>query len=398
MPKAKNRKTLPPVVEGKLINFFGGKICVVTGEQEIEDHNKIEWAHLDENRENNSFDNIIPLSAGYNHSERNLNLDQKRGRDWYDLTSDLKANLIFHNAHNHFTKGKPALAYGCSRLGLHYSMCYPRQFEISDGDQWMFLCQCLYYLPYKMNYELLVSTLNELNKLLEQNKCPSDSRAGILLSLANLYQDGGKWDEANSIYGVVENEGELPENILAATYRRRAIGSFFSKAIRQETDKLFNNAKELNKDDFNFNVSIDIAKAWKQLLENYPKNAVDILDKYSSLNLKNERRLIQKMNPHNIYELALTKADALYKIGEDYKPQIELISKLQVFTPNTKLRPVFTNNIAVVTFNPNINLSISPLAMSFIFTEDLSLLLSNITKKMLHIQIGPRNGRKPWVD
>ena len=107
---------------------------------------------------------------------------------------DLIAANVFHSARRHFHAGAPALAFGCARLGDALAVHYPYLFETHEGDDWAFLTQSLFYLPYSMNRTLLEATLLRVrNRLDTTDRFPNGARAGLLLAIANLYQDAGEW-------------------------------------------------------------------------------------------------------------------------------------------------------------------------------------------------------------
>lgn len=390
------RNKIPKLLEFRLKKFYGGKKCVVTGESDGTGIN-IHWAHLDENPSHTTFDNIVPLSSGFNLAQESWRRNREAGKNWFDRTIDLKANYLFFRMQQHFRHGSPALAYGCSRLGQILSMKYPREFESDVSDVWAFLCQSLYYLPYKMEYDLLESVLIELNKYLTINSsCPCDLQAGLLLVLANIYQDGGLWRESDEIYKRIEEIINLPPKILAAANRRRALSSIFSYTSEINPEYAFDKAFELN-DDFDFQTSISIARSWNSLINQSPKDVLFKLKEFDEIFTNPKGALYEKLNLHNIFEMSFTKSAALLKLGKSYKDQIALVEELSNQAPFTRLRPVFTNHISKLTFDDRINEHIAKLSTVLFFTPRLTSLLEDTTKKLLIIRPTSKSIRQPWV-
>jgi hypothetical protein len=375
------RQKISRPLEQRLKNYFDGKRCVITGAIE-KNGLSINWAHLDEDPSNTTFSNIIPLSSGFNLTQEEWRRNKEAQIGWFNRTISLKSNYLSYQSLVQFRSGLPALAYGCSRLGKVLAIKYQKEFEASVGDVWEFFCKCLYYLPYRMDYELLESVLVDLNKYIDlQLNCPNALRASLLQAIANLYQDNGQWNEADEIYKTLHFENQIAPNMLASICRRQAIGSVFLNSAT-DSNYLFEKAIELN-GDFDFQTSINIAKAWQNLKDQSPKTALLTLERYNEIFKNPKIEPIEILSPHNIYELAFTQSAALLKLGKKYTKQLEIVNKLHVIAPNTQLRPVFTEYISKNTFDEEICLPIKTLSTHLLPTKKVIILLNIVTKKLL---------------
>jgi hypothetical protein len=140
----------------ELQDYYDADNCVVDGP--VSD---VEWIPLNEDTEDMRFDNLVPISA--RHRTRTLNyLAGTLQRATFHFGIDLVAENLFHRARRHFHAGLPALAFGCARLGDVLAVHYPYAFEAHEGDDWAFLAQSLFYLPYRMHAALLEATLSRI--------------------------------------------------------------------------------------------------------------------------------------------------------------------------------------------------------------------------------------------
>jgi hypothetical protein len=305
---------------------------------------------------------------------------------------------VFFKAKSQFRQGFPALAFGCSRLGAALSANHPKEFEAEKGDVWAFICQSLYHLPYRIDIDLLTSVLTHLSKCVEESlDCPTNLRVALLLALANIYQDNGMWSESRSLYKQIESSPTLPPNILASVSRRRALSHLYGDYNEPEIRYAFDKAYELN-DDPDFRASLFIARAWKCLIEERPRGVLSGLEEYIKVIAKSNVVPNEILSAHNVFELAITSSAALHELGENYHNYVEIINNLHVDRPYTKLRPVFTNHIAKLTFSRAIVEHISTLSMGLIMTPSMLMLLDEISTKLLSIKETAPSPRRPWVD
>ena len=199
----------------ELQDYYGDDNCVIDGLT-----SDVEWIPLNEDIDDLRFDNLVPV--GRRHRTYATGIPQRAG---FRFGIDLVAENLFHSARRHLYAGRPALAYGCARLGDVLAVHHPRAFEAHDGDDWAFLAQSLFYLPYRMHPALLDATLGRVRERLAGDRhCAG--RATLLLAVANLYQDAGDWAKAETLYEAVLASDPAPF-LHAAAVRRRAVGRIF---------------------------------------------------------------------------------------------------------------------------------------------------------------------------
>ncbi len=311
-------------VGGELQDYYGTDTCVVDGP--VTD---IEWIPLNEDVDDMRFDNLVPLSR--RHRTRSTGLR----RATFRFGIDLIAENLFHSARKHFHAGFPALACGCARLGDVLAAHYPYAFEAHEGDEWAFLAQSLFYLPYRQNQALLEATLQRIRKRLAINSnCPNAGRAALLLAVANLYQDLGKWGAAEDLYDQVLAHKPAPF-IQVAAIRRRAVGRIFRGATYQVMERDFRRVGdyETNAD---LAVSLALSQGWWHLAHGRPEQALRLLEPFDDDEAVH--------SPHNTIELKLTQASALLALGLGGGAQLRSVAERARGTAH--LRPVFTEYVA----------------------------------------------------
>jgi hypothetical protein len=312
----------------ELQEYYGADSCVVDGP--VAD---VEWIPLNEDAEDMRFDNLVPLASRY---RMRPHLPGTLRRATFRFGIDLVAANLFHRARRHFHAGVPALAFGCARLGDVLAVHYPYAFEAHEGDDWAFLAQSLFYLPYRMHPALLDATLLRIRKRLAINSnCPSAGRAALLLAVANLYQDIGGWARAEELYDQVLASQPAPF-IQIATVRRRAVGRIFLGATRQTMERDFRRVGdyETNAD---LAVSLAISQGWWHLAQGRPEQCLRQLEPFTFDD-------DAPYSPHNAVEFKLTQASALLALGLNCGTQLRFVDEHAGGTAH--LRPVFTEYVA----------------------------------------------------
>lgn len=328
------QRTAPPDDKGRLgaqlQDYYGADNCVIDGPVP-----SVDWIPLDEDSEAMRFDNLVPISS--RHRTRSLqHLTGTLQRATFRFGIDLIAENLFHSARRHFHSGVPALAFGCARLGDVLAVHYPYAFEVHEGDDWAFLAQSLFYLPYRMHAALLNATLLRVQRRLAINSnCPSAGRSALLLAVANLYQDLGAWAKAEELYDQVLASKPAPF-IQIATLRRRAVGRIFRGATRQAMERDFHRVGdyETNAD---LAVSLAISQCWWHLAHSRPEHCLRLLEPF---NFDEEAAY----SPANAIEFKLTQAAALIALGLSCAPQLRFVAARASGTAH--LRPMFTEYIA----------------------------------------------------
>lgn len=217
-----NRKKLPRALQLRLENYYGGKICVISGASEGAD-----WAHLDDNNQNTVFENLVPLSHSYNRLQEEWRRKQSAGDPRIPLGVDLQSRFLYHVVHKHFQAGRPALAVGGCWLGVHLAEKYRREFDAIQGEDWAYLSQTLFYLPYRMDTDLLRAALRRVCfNVARSHSPPPFIKSAVLLSIANLYQDLQLWSRAEEIYDLLERHLSSNDPARPAMLRRRSVSEF----------------------------------------------------------------------------------------------------------------------------------------------------------------------------
>jgi hypothetical protein len=304
---------------GELQDYYGTDNCVVDGPAA-----DVEWIPLNEDPDDRRFDNLVPLSR--RHRARRAN---------FRFGIDLIAENLFHSARKHFHAGVPALAFGCARLGDVLASHYPYAFEAHEGDEWAFLAQSLFYLPYRQNKALVDATLQRIRKRLAINSnCPDAGRAALLLAVANLYQDLGKWAAAEDLYDQVLAHTPAPFMQVAAI-RRRTVGRLFRGATYQAMERDFRRVGDYETS-ADLAVSLAISQGWWHLAHARPEQCLSLLEPFDDDEAVH--------SPHNAIELKLTQASALLALGLGCGAQLRFVKERARGTAH--LRPVFTEYIA----------------------------------------------------
>ena len=371
---------------GRQLNeYYGLNSCVVDGR--VAEDQAVEWIPLDEDSSAMRFDNLVPISTRHRdkalrHSGGTL---QKTS---FRFGIDLIAANVFHSARRHFHAGAPALAFGCARLGDALAVHYPYLFETHEGDDWAFLAQSLFYLPYRMNVTLLEGTLRRVLFRLERtDDCPDGARAALLLAIANLYQDRGDWSKADGLYDAVL--AASPSSTLsAAALRRRLVGRIFDRATHDSMDRLFRSivGYRTNADQA---VALAMARGWWYLSRGRPERCLRELDPFDF----DEEAPIPAptYSPHNAIEFKLTQAAALDALGLTCVSQARFVRQ----QAPARLRPVFTEHIAPAVLGPEFR------SLVRMFRDEVgaaSALLDTTAAALLATKGMPVPVRPIWVD
>ena len=371
----------------ELEDYYGPSNCVVDGP--VAEDRGIEWIPIDEDSSAMRFDNLVPISARHRVRPPRL-ANGPPQRAGFRFGIDLIAENLFHSARRHFHAGVPALAVGCARLGDILAAHYPYAFEIHEGDDWAFLAQSLFYLPYRMHTALLEATLLRVRRRLAMNNnCPNAGRAALLLAVANLYQDVGDWAKAERLYDEVLLIKPAPF-IQIATLRRRTVGRLFTGATHAEMDRDFRRVGdyETNAD---MSVSLAISQGWWHLARDRPEQCLSQLDPFDF-----EAEEPPSYSLHNAIELKLTQASALTALGLSCGAQVRFVaSRAQ---GKAHLRPVFTEYIAPLMLARRLENVIEPIRSRMMSTPALPTALDATAAVLLAARGTTVSGRPIWVD
>lgn len=360
----------------ELLGYYGAGNCVVDGKAA-----GVEWIPLNEDTEDLRFDNLVPI----NERHRMRSLQYMAGtlqRATFRFGIDLAAGNLFLSARRHyFQDGHPALAFGCARLGDVLAVHYPYMFEAHDGDDWAFVAQSLFYLPYRMHATLLEATLLRIRKRLAlNNHCPSAGRAMLLLAMANLYQDAGEWAWAEELYDAVLASHPMSFLQIAAI-RRRAVGRIFRG---QATERDFHRVGDYEAN-VDLQVSLAMSQGWWHLAHGRASECLRLLEPFDF-----ERE--SPYSPHNSVELKLTQASALIALGRSCDPQLSYVDSQT--TRKAHLRPVFTDYIASLLLARQLRPVVEALAAPVVTSPTLDA----TSAAVLAASTTTASGRLIWVD
>lgn len=357
-PVAAERSSLGQQLE----DYYGRSNCVIDG---ATDDGRVEWVTLDGDSSNMRFGNLLPLSR--RHRLRPLRVaGGPIERAGFRFGFELTAEHLLHRSRLHFHNGHPALAYGCARLGEALSVRYPDVFATHEADGWALLSLSLAYLPYRMHEGLLEATLLRVRSRLAQIvDCPNDCRSTLILSVASLYQDVGRWAQAERLYDQVLR-GQVAAFTEATALRRRAIGRFFTGPNDRQVGDTFRRLAEY-KAGVDFRVSVAIAHGWWHLAFGRPEECLQLLEPFDF----DDAAEASAYSPHIALELKLTQASALDSVGLSCRPQVELVRQLTGRRVRMRLRPAFTDHIAPKVLAPQFSTLIKPLSSTMTATTAL---------------------------
>lgn len=357
--------------------YYGSQNCVIDGRG-----TEIEWIPLNEDSDDRRFENLVPVNR--RHRSRTLRfMTGTLQRATFRFGIDLIAENLFHSARKHFHVGFPALAFGCTRLGDVLASHYPHNFEAHEGDDWLFLAQSLFYLPYRMHAALLNATLLRVRRRLTfNNNCPNAGRAALLLAVANLLQDLGKWAKAEELYDEILSSRPAPF-IQVATIRRRAVGRIFRGATRQAMERDFRRVGDYETT-ADLAVSLAISQGWWHLAQGRPRECLRLLEPFEDDDAAH--------SVHNAIELRLTQASALIALGLSCVAQLRFLEERAGGVNH--LRPVFTEYVAPLILSRQL----TRLVEAFGAPTVSSPLLDDTADALVAARGTTVAGRPIWVD
>jgi hypothetical protein len=384
--RAKPRREVDKSLLGRqLSDYYGASSCVVDGP--VAEDRGIEWIPLDEDSSGMRFDNLVPISS--RHRDRSLRFGGGTlQRATFRFGIDLIAENVFHSARRHFHAGSPALAFGCARLGDALAVHYPYLFETHEGDDWAFLAQSLFYLPYRMHQALLEGTLQRVRQRLEASDCcPNGARAGLLLAIANLYQDIGLWAQAERLYERILTIGP-PPSMHADVLRRRAAGRLLSGVNHDSMDREFRSIVKY-KANADTSVSLAVVQGWWCLLTGRPERC---LRELAPFDFDEEAPIPAPMySPRTAIELKLVQAAAYTALGLSCGPQLSFVRQHS----RNRLRPVFTEYMAPLVLDEGFDDVLAPLRDRQVVVPGL---LDATADSVLAARGVNVSGRPIWVD
>ena len=215
-------------------------------------------------------------------------------------------------------------------------------------------------------------------------------------ALANYYQDGGIWEEAQELMHAVKPQWGF-RNTLASLYRRDALAGFFSGESRRVVDRLFEKSNELNNDQ-DFELSALIARAWILYSDGSASEALDVLEPFEGLTLSKLEKWSISLSPHNIFELMLIRATLKKALGKPYMKEVVCFNTLAETKPETLLRAVFTDQIGPHIIHDEFSQLYSRLQSNFLFSPELARILKSLGRKIIEKKESPSQGMNSWAD
>jgi hypothetical protein len=182
-----------PVVERRLRRYFGGKRCVVTG-NDLD----AEWHHLDDDPSHSTFANLLPLSSSLNRHLRDLR-NRATAKRMLTMSPRLGPRYLERTARNLFDLWDVARSYGCARLAFFVLSSYLRA---SVDETIPVACQALYYARHRLDYDLLTDVLTrDIAPVIQSaSKLSPETAAALFREFAGLYSDHGRPQEAEELY------------------------------------------------------------------------------------------------------------------------------------------------------------------------------------------------------
>lgn len=375
-------------------------MCVISGKIDKQDNASIKWAHLHDGMSDKepSFADLVPIEGWINDLQEDWRkANAKAPSRSVTRVTTFGAKMVWESSRANFQRGESARAFGAARYGLALAIQYPLQFRAEEGNDWAFACQCLVYLPYRTEPELLISLLNTLQNLADAREfIPACSKAGMLLALANFYQDGGAWPESIEIMSKIGEQGTF-SNTFASVLRRDALARFFSGESRRMVDKLFEKSDELNRDE-DFELSALIARAWILYHVDDSTGALDLLEPFDGRRFRNLEKASVSLSPHNIFELMLIRATIKKALGKRYQHEIECFEWLAQRKTGTQLRAVFTDHIAPNIIHNEFVPLYSSLRGNFRLSQELGQTLKSLCRKLIDKKESSAQGLNAWAD
>lgn len=392
------RRKLTPMLESRLERYYGGKICVVSGGEE--DDSAVDWAHLDDNNRNTVFENLAPLSHTYNRLQEEWRRNQSAHDPRIPLAVDLQSTVVRHRAHKQFQLGRPALAVGACWLAVHLAEKYPNEFGAEPGEEWAHLAQTLFYLPYRMEESLLRALVRKTCVYVAQCGRPTpEVKSSLLLSFANLYQDMNVWDRAEEIHEFLHRH--LPDDhpTRAAMLRRRSVSALVKHGATPTCIYRLDQAADANPS-LDFLTAVAIARAWIFLNKGNATEALKVLDLPWERCHGKPRELMRYLSPHNVFELALTRAAAYQQLCRSSSQEARVLEAAKMKMPQTQLRAIFSENIFPTLASSELAVQGRKIGTKLAPMGDLLLLMQTAVTGLLSLRSASSSSsrRTGWAD
>jgi len=276
------RKGLDRSTKLKLEWYYGPPACVIDGSPHFEYH------HLDDDKSNTTFANMVPLGATWNCPIlRDAKTKRQKERE-FDLPAQLDPTYLVRQAAQHFSQWKVAQAYGCARLAHFIAVNYLAW----SGEQRVGMASdALYYARQSLNYELIADVLKrDFEPIVAGWSGSYIVRTAVATDLAGILSEHGLNDEASSLYEVVPrivpagystgNEVAIRE---AALLRRKALGHVALCGLTRTAESMLREAQDANPNSQNTATSLANTRAWSLIADGHYDRALEVLEPFFRL-------------------------------------------------------------------------------------------------------------------
>ena len=250
-------------MRGALLSYFGGKRCVVRGEEE-----NTNWHHLDDDVANRSYANFVPVGSGINLALRDARRETGSGEVPVLRMGELAPDALLAQASVWHARWETGLAYGCARLAHYVANAYLKE---SSDRVLSCACDAFYYARHRFDERLLEDVLlRDILPKVETARAAATitvATVGLILTqLAGICSEFGLPMHAAEIFEAADRKstGSGSPSALreAALLRRRAMVSGTLGAPRGEVDAELRESVSLASGNPNAELSVMTTRVW----------------------------------------------------------------------------------------------------------------------------------------
>ncbi len=259
----RHRRGPSPSVRRALLRYFGGKRCVVRGEDENSN-----WHHLDDDVSNCCYANFVPVGSGINLALRDAHRVASTGKVPILRLGELGPDVLLAKATVWHARWETGLAYGCARLAHYVASAY-----LKEPPDSVLLCACdaFYYARHRFDERLLEDILTrDILPQVENARALTRITIGtvglILIQLAGICSEFGLPRHAAEIFEAADRastgSGSPSAVREAALLRRRAMVSGALGAPRREVNAQLRESIALASGSPNAELSVITTRVW----------------------------------------------------------------------------------------------------------------------------------------
>jgi hypothetical protein len=265
----RERKRVPAAVQRKLIEYYGGKTCVVEGVTDLgREGRRVHWAHLDDDPRRSTFVNLVPLSDSLNETLGDIAKYRDPSERRWHLRPSLNPNKLQARAEERFLNWQSGLAYGCSRLGFFVARDYAGW---PGSDLLELASKSLYYVRHKPDPEIIVDVIErDVLSLLRDSRrrFQLGALADIVHNLAELLSEYGQHRTSLELYDKLKSWPLFPgwgsDIEVARSRRREAIPLIYTGS--KVAGALLHEAKDLAGGTPKLVVDLATTEAWQAVI------------------------------------------------------------------------------------------------------------------------------------